>query len=408
MSHLYFNPPTGLKAPDTENIRERVIKDWQKAFFKDGLPPLDTSPSTPAGQLIDAFVAEIEAKNAEFLYLSNMFNPQVSCGRWQDALAHIYFLKRKVDEPTIATCQLTGLYKTTIPYGALVSSDDGHTLICNKSVNIDKSGQAETTFRCSETGPIEISANSITQIITTIAGWDTVNNIAAGATGRNLETRAEFEARRRDSVAKNAHGSVGALYGTIANLNDVIDCQILENIGPYPVIKFGVEVPGHGIVVCIYGGHDDEIAEAIYRKKDAGCDTGGNTKIMYKAPDYSGAVYEYKILRPATINFFIKVTLGGKNHITPSMLANLKYTLYQDFLGANLVSGNDRVSLASHVYASRFYTAVMSIEGIKSLRNIEIALAKDLASAKFSDRITINGDQEPVMTKDNIKIVLED
>ena len=402
-SGLLFDPLTGLYAPDTVEIREGVAEDWKWAFSDPDLPLLDTEPTTPAGQLIDAQVAEIEAKNAEMLFLASMFNPYISEGRWQDALGYIYFLKRKMDEPTVVTCQLTGLNGTAVPYGALARSLDGRTLICNRSATIGASGKAETTFRVSENGPVEIPPHSVTAIVTTIPGWDTVDNAAAGAVGRDLETRSEFEARRAASVAANAHGSTGALYGAIANIPGVLDVQVLENIGPDPAVKYGVSVPGHGIAVCVYGGEDAAIAEAIYRKKDNGCDTGGNTQIVYTSADYHNAVYQYLILRPTAINFWIKVTLGAGTPPTSAQRTALKDALYRDFYGLNAQSGNPRIGLASTVYASRFYCPALAVEGVNNIRSIEIALSAN-APAAYSDAVTISGNQEPVTSTANVVV----
>jgi hypothetical protein len=409
-SGLLFDPSTGLYAPDTAIIREGVAEDWKRAFSDPDLPPLDTEPTTPAGQLIDAEVAEIEAKNAEMLYLANMFNPNVSDGRWQDALGYIYFLERKMDEPTIVACKLTGLNGTVIPYGALVRSLTGHTLVCNRSVSIGAapfaSGQATTTFRVAENGPIEIPPHSVTAIITTIPGWDTVDNEAAGAVGRDRETRSEFEARRGLSVAANSHGSTGALFGVVANLPGVLDARILENIGPNPAIQYGVTVPGHGIVVCVYGGEDAAIAEAIYRKKDNGCDTGGNTTVTHTAADHHNAVYTYKILRPATVNFRIRVTLGAGGAPTTAQVAALKDALWRDFYGLNEQSGNARIGLASTVYASRFYCPALGVPGIRNIQSIQIALGAD-TPGNYADVVVINGDQEPTMSMANIAVIAQ-
>lgn len=405
---LSFNPATGLYAPETADIRESVAADWTQAFFDPDQPPLDTEPTTPAGQLIDAEVAEIEAKNAEMLFLASMFNPYVSEGRWQDTLGYIYFLERKRDEPTVVTCQLTGLNGTAVPYGALVRSLDGRMLICNRAVTIGAApfpaGQAEAAFRVSENGPIEIPPHSVTAIVTTIPGWDTVDNTSSGAVGRDLETRPEFEARRRLSVAANAHGSTGALYGTIANIPGVLDVQVLENIGPDPAVKYGVTVPGHGVTVCVYGGEDAAIAEAIYRKKDNGCDTGGDTQITYSAADYHNAVYTYRIMRPATINFWIKVTLGAGTPPTSAQIDALKDALWRDFYGLNAQSGNARIGLASTVYASRFYCPALAVDGIRNIQSIEISLSTGAPGA-YADVVSINGNQEPVISTANIVVV---
>lgn len=404
-SRLIFNPDTGLVAPSTEDIRSAVADDWVQAFESPDLPPLDTEPTTPAGQLIDAETAEVEAKNAAMLFLANQFNPRVASGIWQDALAAIYFIDRKLAEPSVVTCQVTGLNGTVIPYGALVQSVTGYTLVCNHSVTIGASGQSETTFRCSEYGPIEFAPHSVMSIVTVIPGWDTVDNEAAGAIGRDVETRSEFEARRAESVAMNAHGSTGAIYGTLANLTGVLDVQVLENIGPDPVIKYGVTVPGHGITVCIYGGEDDAIAEVIYRKKDNGADTGGNTPVRYVAADYHNAVYDFLILRPETTNFWIKVTLGPGSEVVPATITALKQAVYDDFYGLNVTSGNTRVGLATTVFASRFYCPAMAVEGVRNIQSIEVALGND-APSEYFDFVTVNGDQEPVLSLDNITVII--
>lgn len=408
MSQLTFDPQTGLEAPQTEEIRIEVAGDWQTAFADPDKPSLNTEPSTPAGQLVDAEVAEIEAKNGDMLFLVGQFNPRTSEGRWQDALGAIYFLDRHVSEPTIVTCQLTGLRGTVIPYGAQVRTDDNYILICNSPMSIGDNGTAQTTFRTAERGAIPVPAGSVNQIVTTIPGWDTVSNIAAGATGRDVETRAEFESRRYQSVAKNAHGSVSAIYGTLADLDGVLDVQVLENIGPNPIIKYGVTVPGHGITICIYGGDDEEIARVIYQKKDAGCDTGGNTTIIYTAADYHNAVYEYLILRPVTRNFWVKVTLGSGNHVTPAVEEAIKQAVYTDFLGSNQHTQEPRVGLAQTVYASRFYHPITALsDTVRNLLDVQIALADNPTDADYVDVIEINGNIEPVMVQGNVIIVVE-
>lgn len=398
---LEFDPNLGLIAPDTEEIRNRVVQAFMSAFEKEGLPDIDTDPTTPIGQLIDALVAEVEAKDTELLWLYNEVDPSVASGRGQDALGHLYFLNRKVAEPTVATCQITGAANTQIPYGAIVRSEDNYMFINTTPVSINTDGTGEIIVRCTEFGPIPAPANSINQIVTTIAGWDTVNNETAGSLGRLVESRSEFESRRALSVAANSHGTVSAVFGTLANLDGVLDVQVLENIGPNPITKFGVEVPGHGITVCIYGGENEEIARVIYEKKDAGCDTGGNTDIVYTAADYSNAVYQYKILRPDTVPFFIKLTFSAGTVISSSLEEVIKQALISDFNGTNTDSGNARVTLASEVFASRFYNAVLSLNGVENLIRIEIAIVDD---SSFSSSLMINGDQEPTIEESNITI----
>ena len=122
---LHFNPQAGVYPDDTQTVRDAVSQDWINAFLSNGTTDLNTEPETPAGQLIDAETAAITTKDSDVLYLANQFNPLTAEGQWQDALGYIYFLTRKIAEPTVVTCQLTGLMGTKIPYGAVVKNTDG-------------------------------------------------------------------------------------------------------------------------------------------------------------------------------------------------------------------------------------------------------------------------------------------
>jgi len=402
MSQIVFDPETGLVAPETADIREAVRQDWRNAFAAGpGTPALDVESATPAGQLIDAETAEIEAKNAELLWLAGQFNPRVAEGRFQDALGHIYFLTRKRAEPTVVTCQLTGLRGTQIPYGAIAQSTDGYQLICNAPVTIGDGGTAETTFRTAETGPVQIAAHTVTKIVTVIAGWESIDNEAPGATGRDIETRNEFEGRRYNSVAANAHGTVESLYGTISDIEGVLDCKVLENPGPEPATQFGVEIGGHSVAVCVYGGEDADIAEAIYSKKDAGCGTSGNHTVTWYPPADVTPAYSYQIVRPETVPFYVRVAVPNASALSQATKNAIASAVVEDFLGRWDRYGNTRVGLASTVYASRFYPVVMDVEGVIQLSGIEIKLG----DGPFSGAVTIDADEEPVMTVENVTVV---
>lgn len=402
-SALIFDPKTGLYSPDTATIREAVASDWQEAFAEPDLPPLDVEPVTPAGQLIDSQTAIIEDKNAQVLFLANQFNPKVADGRWQDALGFIYFMERQVELPSLVTAQLTGLAGTVVPAGSLVRTADGVTLRSEKAVAIGADGTAQAVFATLEAGPVQVPAHSVQTIVTTIPGWDTVDNAAAGVPGQLRETRSEFEARRAASVAANAHGTVAALYGSIGNIDGVLDLVILENITGAPVEKWGVTIPAHGVFISVYGGADEKIAEAIYRKKDAGAATGGNTRVSYTDTSIQnhrgGAAYAYNIERPVPLPFALRVTIRDTDSLPASIVEDIKDAVMADFNG---LAGKDRVRMAGMVYASRFYAPIMSA-GVQELVTSKIAAP---AGTGWADEITVNADRVPVLSRDNIEVII--
>lgn len=395
-----FDPQTGLSAQDTETIRAEVVAAWQ-TVFDDEDATLNTAPESPAGQIIDSIVALITGKDSEFLMLANQFNPKTASGRFQDMLALIYFITRKLAEPTVVTCQCVGLQGTVIPQGAIIQNTDGYRLASSGEATIPEGGTVNVEFALEQSGPIAIGANTCTTIVTVIPGWDTVNNAVAGVPGRLEESRAEFEARRYASVANNAHGSVAAVYGTLANINGVLDLQVLENRGDTPIVDWGVTIPGHSVAICIYGGADDDIAEGIYNKLGNGCGTTGGTTVSYTTS--AGAVYEYEILRPTPQNVAVQVTIRETERTPATIEADLKTAIVNDFYGNDPNSENTRVGLAQTLYASRFSVAAIKTAGVVDLLSIQVGLN----GGALGNMITIPGNVEPVLTEDNVTVVIQ-
>lgn len=401
---LHFDPQTGLSADSVSTVREAVRQDWKDAFRRDGAPELNTEPETPAGQLIDSQTAAIVDKDEEVLFVANQFNPLTASGIWQDALGKIYFLTRKTAQLSEAVCQCTGLSGTVIALGARIkSSVDGSEWACMEAVTIPAGGAVQARFQAQTPGPLVAQANTLTEIVTVTPGWDSVTNPVAAVVGRDSESQLEFETRRYNSVAANARGSVAALYGSIANLPDVLDVVVLENVGNAPIVSWGVTIPGHSVWIAVTGGTDSEIAEAIYRKKDAGCGTAGNTQVSYQDTELPGMpIYTYSIERPAPLAFAVRVTLRLTPTTPQDIEQQIKDAVLADFNGAG-PHDNLRVGTAQEVYASRFYCAVIGA-GVQNLVSIEIAAPA--SGGTWGPSVTVNADQAPVLSADDISIVI--
>ena len=296
MSQLEFSS-TGITIPKTSDIRADIAAKFQAAFQASGSAEVaNTDPDQPLGQLVDALVAEIEAKNSEIAFLANVFSMDQATGSFLDQLVSLYFIERKVSEPTIVQCTCTGLQGTVIPFGAVVQDTNGNQYRClTTNVTIGSTGTATVNFAAVTHGPLEVQPETVTKIVTTVPGWDSVTNPVAGVTGRDEESDAVLRDRTKQSVALNSHGSVSAIESAIAQVDGVIDVSVLENITNVPEEQFGVTVPGHSIAVCVAGGEGTDIAQAIYEKKDAGCGMTGTTDVTYTLPS-TGTEYTYPIL----------------------------------------------------------------------------------------------------------------
>lgn len=398
MASIVFNENSGVEIPETSDVREDLANGFKSAFqINPNDPELNTDPTAPFGQVIDLITAEVEAKNAEIAFISNMNNVYLATGKFLDSLATLYGLSRKISEPTIVTCTCTGLRGTVIPYGAIVQDVNNNQFRCNVAagVTIGNTGTVDVTFAAIEKGALVVSSNAVNQIITSIAGWESVINASAGVTGRVEETDAELRNRIQESYAINSTGSVESLESNLAQLSGVIDVAVLENYTNIQITKYGVDIDPHSVAVCISGGEDADIASIIYARKDIGCGTTGDTEVQYIDTAHANTVYRYNIIRPISTNFYIYVDFFS-TELNSDLQDEIKQALINDFLG---VLDNDRVKLASEVFSSRFYQCIQNVTNAP-IASLTIALGTGTAS----QHVTIDADVEPTLAAENITL----
>lgn len=411
-SDIIFTP-TGPQAPSTSQVKAVMLANWQAAF-DNGLNPDDR---TPQGQLVTSETAIVQDKNNQLLYLINQFDPTVNEGVYQDAIGRIYFIDRHPARATVVMCRCTGLSGVFIPGTdadpalapdgpALVQDDADHILACTASGTIPSTGFINLPFACQETGPIEIAAHTVKTIVRATPGWDSVDNESPGVVGQNVESRAAFEQRRYNSVAKNARSVLAAVYAEVGNLTGIIDLLCRQNRKPYPVTEGGVTLGEHSIYVCVLGGEDAAIAEAIYNSNSGGSDYNGNTSFIYTDP-VTGAVETVLFQRPDELALMVQVTYRPGS-TTPADIDNrIKAVVVADFYGEYVPPNetepvDDRVRIGDTLDASRFY-CLLGHAGIAGVISIKVAVASD--SPVWLDSVSIPWDHYPALTAANVLVV---
>lgn len=405
---LIFNEKTGFSVQEPQEVREEIAQSWINAFKSDDTPDINTAPETPQGQIIDAETLAITQKDAELAFLANMFNPKTARGIWQDALAEIYFIKRKKAVNSRCYCILTGLKGTVIEKGSKIqSSADGTYWNLLEDVTIQNNGSVIALFECESEGAVIASPNTLTKIITTVAGWDTVNNSQAATVGTLEESQQAFEKRRYDSVALNSRGTTSSVYARVLQLDNVVGCYVVDNKTNIVKTIDDYELKPHSIYIAVLGGSNQEIAEAIYKSLSAGCDYNGNTTIDV-TDENTKSVESVTFMRPIQQNVYIKVNLFNKD--LPNDYEDLiKNAVINNFYGLDLeveIAGEtlSRIIMHDDVYSSRFLPSILNAN-INSLLSVQVSLD----NVVFSDFVHIQLDKEPVLIADNITInVIDD
>lgn len=394
--NVAFND-SGIVLPLESQILAGVSQDYNEAFGGN----LNTALETPQGQLISSTTAIIGDKNAELALLMAQVDPDTASGVFQDAIARIYFINRRPATATTVNVTCGGVPGTVLPAGLIVQDTSGNQYQNLSSGVIGSDGKTTLTFTALKTGAISCPAQTIVSVFKSLAGLETVTNDVAGVTGTDVESRIQFEQRRRQSVAINAQGSVDAIRASVASVTGVTDILVVENTSNQ-TINIGVTnypLAPHSIVVSVIGGSDSDIAKAIWQKKNAGCDMNGNTVVAVSDTTYSSPMptYNIKFLRPMLTPLSMIITIA-KNSLLPSNANQLiQNAAIKALTGAD---GSTRQKMGDAIYASRFYSAISSISPLIQIIDVQIGKS----GSANSHNITMGIDEMPVISASNIVI----
>lgn len=371
------------------------------AAFGGGLNP---ALETPQGQLASSLAAVVSDKNAELALIVSQVDPQFADGRFQDAIGRLYFLTRKPAVATSVAATLTGTVGAVIPAGTLAQDIDGNIYASQGAVTIGTGGTAVAQFANLVTGPIPCAAGALTQVYQAVPGWDAITNAAAGTLGNDVETRADFEYRRKNSVALNGHGSAAAIYAAVFAAAGVLDVYVTENYTSATVNAGATNYPlaAHSVYVAAIGGTDADVAAAIWNKKDLGCDTNGNTTVSVSDPSgysYPAPSYSIKFERPVSLPIYFNVQIVNDPGLPSNIVALVQSAILARFNGQD---GTSRERIGATIFASRYYGAIANAYSHASLISVAIGTTGPGALAQ----IAVGIDQAPTLTAANITVTL--
>lgn len=350
--------PNGFIAPLESAILAGILADFNAAFGGN----LNTDQTTPQGQLAVTTAAIIGFCNDLFLSYTNGVDPSYASGRMQDAIARIYFLERLPAQATAVQATCTGLVGVAITTGALALASDGNIYICTAGGTIGGGGTVSLPFACTVTGPIACPVASLNSIYQTIPGWDSITNPTEGVVGRDVESRAEFEARRAASVAVNAVGVLPAILGSVLQVTGVLDAYVTENTTGSPATIGGVSIAAHSLYVAAVGGADADVAAAIWRKKNPGCAYTGNTTVTVTDLNSGYSVpyptYAVTFERPASLPVLLAIAIANSTSVPSDAVTQIKTAVLAAFAGTD---GGQRARIGSTLFASRFYAGIAAL-----------------------------------------------
>lgn len=287
----------------------------------------------------------------------------------------------------------TGNNGAEVPEGFLAETIAGSQYV-TLSAGVIKDGSVTLPASAVLAGPDGNTAENTIDIITNpMSGIMGVNNVRPFEGGRNTETDAEFRDRYYISVDFAGGVNIDAIVAEIyESVEAVIAVTGEENDTDY---VNGSGLPPHSIEIVAYGGLDEEIARAIYKRKAAGIQTYGNTTIAVITA--AGRTYDVHFSRPAPVNVWIKVfNLVTDKHFPLDGVEQIRRRII-DYIGVDTRGG---LNIGQAVICVRLPTEVLKVSGV-----VDFDLQISADGKRFSwDNIEIAA-REKAVTDESMVII---
>lgn len=296
----------GLQIKTFNEVKQDLTTSFREIYGND----INIDSNTPDGQLINILSQTIIDLLELIQQVYNSFDPDFAIGTVLDQRIALNNIKRKggtysytnIDVITTSSCTLNGLNTVDIESAFTVSDSQGNQWVLSATQTPALAGTYTYSFRAKEIGAVESLPNTITTIVNAVVGVSSVNNPAAlTVKGQDTETDAQLKERRKQSIGIASQGYRESLKATLLNLEDVTYAQVYEN-DTNTTDADGI--PGHSIWVIVQGGTDQDVANAIYAQRNAGCGMKGSTSYTITRSD--GTVFTVNWDRPSTTDAYIE------------------------------------------------------------------------------------------------------
>jgi hypothetical protein len=392
---------TGIAVPDEIDILNGRLTDLDTAMGGG----MSKSLTTPQGQIAMSDTAIIGDKNDNLAWIVNQVNPDFSEGRMQDAIGRIYFIDRIAAIGTTVTASCTGLVGTVIPANSIAQDISGYLYYSLADATIPASGAVDVVFQNQTSGAIACPIGALNTIYRAVTGWSSVSNLAAGVLGNDVEGRANFEYRRKQSVAKNARNTLASVYAAVLAVDGVLDAYVTDNKTSSAVIKGATNysILAHSIYVAVYGGSESGVGNAIFNSAPPGVNMNGTTTFIVQDDEnyvYPYPEYTIKWVTPSAVSVHFKIEIESNDSLPSNITSLVQQAIINSFNGDD---GGTRARIGSKIFAGRYYSGVQAVDQ-SNINILGITISKDGTS--FSSSVEFGIDQIPTIDATNIDVDL--
>ena len=312
---------------------------------------------------------------------------------------------------TTATEIISDLQAQITEEGFTVTADgDTLTISCDserKSNTLSLSENLTTktvsclvTFHSEEYGKIVLPAGSITEIVTTVVGFESCTNLSSPTYGRLRETDIEFRQSYLQKIASRSTMMLESIVaGILENVENVQSASGYENDSS-ETDEYGR--PPHTIEMVVDGGSDVDIAAQILKNKAAGIGTYGD--VVVDVPDMFGGVIKVRFNRPENVYVWLKINVSKnpKQAMPPNYIDLIKEAVTLKAMDLNAGDAVLTQDFFESIKAKCSGIAYIDISAHSTIENLEEA------PTEYTEKnVYVTSRQKAVITADRIEVVLD-
>lgn len=396
----------GVIVPDTTSIVSDTQNEFKNVFGQD----LSLEEATPQGRLIEEISLIKKFAIGINALFANQINPQYATGESLDALGALFNVYRKSSMSTTVWIDMVINQATTIPQGTEITDANGNVFFCINDVVIPSSGQYLLQFQAKESGAIVVNIGDITTPSQALIdlGVESATNNSAGIAGSDSESDIDYSVRI-EAERYTGKSLVGDIESAIDELDSVVCSKVYnngENTSQPAESGSSVNVDPHSVLVLVFGGNDNDIADVLINNISAGCGyTALENQSITQAVGYgannTSAFNEVTFNRPESVEIYANIVVQAGNYVGANLALDIKNYLVNWSVGANVEVAT--VDIGQDVSPFSLATAIQSY--LKCYVS-SIQIGTSSGSLGYSE-IPIDVNQIPHFTAANINISIQ-
>lgn len=251
----------GVIVADYDQIQAALIKKYKETYGYD----IDLANTTADGIFVNNLALIINNILQSFKTLYANLDVETASGAYLDSLCRLSNVTRKRATQSTAQLLITSTANTVLTNGTIFIDTTGNEWVYDGNdiqINTTDTQEHRIVVTCTQYGPIEASAGSITQTLE--ATFLVVTQPSAANVGSNDETDEELRARRDQSNGSQGVTVLESLVGALLAVDGIEDAQVISNnTNDEQTQDDGTVVSAHNVYVILRRAANIDIQNSV-------------------------------------------------------------------------------------------------------------------------------------------------